>query len=93
MPQLHLLDDGVIYRNPDPGFKAECAFLPNVVPLDGDEVICVYRIGQAFYSTDGTLNVARSTDGWQDVVAGGPGLGRGERLTVRTATRLRTPSG
>ena len=63
MNRLHLLDDGVIYRNPDPGFKAECAFLPNVVPLDGDEVICVYRIGQAFYSTDGTLNVARSTDG------------------------------
>ena len=45
MNRLHLLDDGVIYRNPDPGFKAECAFLPNVVPLDGDEVICVYRIG------------------------------------------------
>ena len=63
MTKLHLLDEGVIYRNPEPGFKAECAFLPNVVPLDGDEVICVYRIGQAFYSTDGTLNVARSTDG------------------------------
>jgi len=63
MTKLHLLDEGVIYRNPEPGFKAECAFLPNVVPLDRDEVICVYRIGQAFYSTDGTLNVARSTDG------------------------------
>lgn len=63
MKRLHLLDDGVIYRNPDPGFKAECAFLPNVVPLDGEEAICVYRMGQAFYSTDGTLNVARSTDG------------------------------
>lgn len=63
MNRLRLLDDGVIYRNPDPGFKAECAFLPNVVPLGGDEVICIYRIGQAFYSTDGTLNVARSLDG------------------------------
>ncbi len=63
MKQLHPLDDGVIYRNPEPGFKAECAFLPNVVPLDGEEVVCVYRIGQAFYSTDGTLNVARSIDG------------------------------
>ena len=63
MKRLEVLDDGVIYKNPEPGLKAECAFLPNVVPLDGDEVICVYRIGQAFYSTDGTLNVARSTDG------------------------------
>jgi sialidase-1 len=63
MKRLKLLDDGVIYKNPDPGQKAECAFLPNVVPLDGDDVLCIYRIGQAFYSTDGTLNVARSTDG------------------------------
>ena len=33
MKRLKVLDDGVIYRNPEPGMRAECAFLPNVVPL------------------------------------------------------------
>ena len=54
MKQLHLLDDGVIYRNPEPEFKAECAFLPNVVPLDGDDVVCVYRIASGRRSTPQT---------------------------------------
>ena len=71
MKRLRLLDDGVIYKNPEPGLKAECAFLPNVVPLDGEVAICIYRIGQAFYSTDGTLNVARSVDGGQTWVQEG----------------------
>ena len=82
----------MIYRNPEPGFRAECASLPNVVPIDGDEVICVYRIGQAFYSTDGTLNVRTVDRRRQNVGAGGPCLGRGERRPGPTATPLLTPS-
>ena len=63
MPKLKLLSDGILYRNPTPGFKAECAFLPNIVPLSGTEALCFYRLGQAFYSTDGRLAILRSKDG------------------------------
>jgi len=60
---LTLEHEGPLYKNPKPGFRAECAFLPNIVPLGGDEVICTFRIGQAFYSDDGILALLRSTDG------------------------------
>ena len=66
--KLSIEHEGSLYKNPKPGFRAECAFLPNVVPLGGDEIICVYRVGQAFYSNDGKLALLRSTDGartWQ----------------------------
>ena len=61
--KLTVEHEGALYKNPKPGFRSECAFLPNIVPLGGDEVLCVYRIGQAFYSDDGKLALLRSTDG------------------------------
>ena len=63
MPRLNIVADGVLYRNPRPGYRAECASLPNVVPLSESEVLCFYRIGQAFYSTDGRIAKLRSKDG------------------------------
>ena len=63
MKRLSLMDEGILYRNARPGFTAECAFLPNVVPLGGEEVLCFYRLGQAFYSVDGRLACLRSGDG------------------------------
>ncbi|MGH7575830.1 MAG: sialidase family protein [Longimicrobiales bacterium] len=60
---LRTLRDGVLYRNPHPGHRAVCAFLPNVVPLSDREHLCFYRLGQAFYSLDGRLARLRSTDG------------------------------
>ena len=63
MKRLKVLSEGVLYRNPNPGFKAECAFLPNVVPLSQTEVTCFYRLGSAFDSVDGKLAKLRSTDG------------------------------
>ena len=65
MKRLILETDGVLYRNPRPGYKAESAFLPNVVPLGQGQVLCFYRIGQAFYSSDGRLAKLRSKDGGQ----------------------------
>ena len=68
MRRLKLLSEGILYCNPNPGFRAECAFLPNVVPLSAGEVMCFYRLGQAFYSIDGKLARLRSIDGgrtWQ----------------------------
>ena len=61
--KLKKITDGVLYRNPSPGIKAECAYLPNVVPLSETEILCFYRIGSAFYSADGKIAKLRSTDG------------------------------
>jgi hypothetical protein len=66
---LQVVHEGVLFRNPEPGHRAQCAYLPNVVPIDGDELVCFYRLGQAFYSLDGTIAQLRSTDGgltWLD---------------------------
>lgn len=66
---LELIHEGVLFRNPEPGHRALCAYLPNVVPLGADELLCFYRLGQAFYSLDGRVAQLRSTDGgrtWLD---------------------------
>src|SRR2546422_4509992 len=63
MKRLEIVDQGVLYRNPHPGHRAICAFLANVVPLGDDEILCFYRLGQAFYSHDGRLARLRSSDG------------------------------
>lgn len=69
MASLTVVHEGVIFRNPEPGVRALCAYLPNVVPLSDDELLCFYRTGQAFYSLDGRIGQARSADGgrtWVD---------------------------
>ena len=66
---LQLVHEGVLFRNPEPGHRALCAYLPNIVALDGDQLLCFYRLGQAFYSLDGRLAQLRSVDGgrtWLD---------------------------
>ncbi len=71
MKRLRVISEGVLYKNPNPGFKAECAFLPNIVPLSDTEIICFYRLGSAFYSVDGKLAKLRSTDGGETWVQEG----------------------
>ena len=68
MRTLVIDEEGVLYRNRCPGYKAECAYLPNVLPLHAGELLCFYRLGQAFYSADGRLAQLRSLDdgiAWQ----------------------------
>ena len=68
MRRITLVKDGILYRNPRPGYQAECAFLPYVLPLSPQELLCFCSIGQAFYSVDGKLLQLRSVDGgytWQ----------------------------
>jgi len=55
--------EGVLDRNRKPGYRAESACLPNVVCLSDKELLCFYRLGQAFYSHDGRIAQLRSTDG------------------------------
>jgi hypothetical protein len=63
MKRLRVVSEGILYRNPTPGYKAECAYLPNLQPLSDTEYICVIRIGSAFYSADGKLALLRTRDG------------------------------
>jgi hypothetical protein len=63
MTRLEIVHEGVLYRNPHPGHRAVCAFLANIVPVTDDELLCFYRLGQAFYSNDGRLAQLRSKDG------------------------------
>ena len=72
MATLTIDHEGVLFRNPEPGFRALCAYLPNIVPLSDDELLCFYRTGQAFYSLDGRIGQLRSSDGgrtWADETA------------------------
>ena len=55
MKKLKLLSEGVLYKNPNPGFKVECAFLPNIVPLSDTGLICFTGSVPAFYSVYGKL--------------------------------------
>ena len=63
MKKIEILDEGVLYRNANPGIRAEDAFLPNIVPISETEVMCFYRVGTAFYSVDGKIAKLRSLDG------------------------------
>jgi hypothetical protein len=89
---LSVVHEGVIFRNPEPGIRALCAYLPNVVPLTDDEVLCFFRLGQAFYSLDGRIGLARSGDGgrsWADETPTlAPILSGAFTYTAPHATRL-----
>lgn len=63
MSRLKLESESIIYRNPTPGYAAVAAVTSYLLPIAGSEVLAFYRKGQAFYSVDGVLTVARSTDG------------------------------
>ena len=69
--RLRIVAESILYRNPHPGHQAVCAYLPNVVPISERELLCFYRLGQAFYSLDGRLAVLRSRDGGETWVEEG----------------------
>ena len=63
MAALTLVDGGVIYRNPDPGYRHMSALFPNPLELPGGELICAYNRGSALYAADLAFFLARSADG------------------------------
>lgn len=69
--RLRIVSESILYRNPHPGHQAVCAYLPNVVPISEQELLCFYRLGQAFYSLDGRLALLRSRDGGETWVEEG----------------------
>jgi len=69
MPALHLVDEGILYRNPLPGHQVVHASIPFTLQLPGGELLSMYRRGTAFYSVDGVLAMVRSANGgrtWQE---------------------------
>src|SRR4051794_28017726 len=94
MTNLCIAHEGVLFRNPEPGIRALCAYLPNVVPISDDELLCFFRLGQAFYSLDGRVGQIRSTDGgstWSDETAAAlaPVLDPAFTYTAPHGSRLR----
>lgn len=69
MHKLEVVNEGVIYRNPNPGYQYVYASHSHPVQLSETELVCTYQRGQALYSTDLIFAFSRSTDGgitWQE---------------------------
>ena len=68
MSQIKLIDSGVIYRNPNPGYEYHFACQSHLIQLSQQELLCSFQRGQALYSLDAVMMQARSVDGgknWQ----------------------------
>lgn len=63
MANIRLVDEGVIYRNPNPGYEFHFACHSHLVQLTPQELLCTFQCGQALYSVDSVMMQARSTDG------------------------------
>lgn len=63
MSQLELLDSGVVYHNPNPGYQYTFACHSHAIELAPDELLCGYQRGQALYSVDSVCAQSRSRDG------------------------------
>ena len=62
MPQIEVVHEVPIYRNPDPGYGHVLACFSTVVQLSDHEFFCTYNRGTAIYATDLSFYAARSTD-------------------------------
>lgn len=63
MPQLEMVAEGVIYRNPNPGYQSIMAANSSLVQISESELLCLYNRGQAYYAPDMECYLARSIDG------------------------------
>jgi hypothetical protein len=59
---LHVLDTGLIYRNPRPHLHSVHAYFPSVVSLPNGEMLATLSLGEAFEATNLHTYVARSKD-------------------------------
>ena len=68
MASIRLVDQGVVYRNTNPGYEFHFACHSYLVQVTPRELLCTFQRGQALYSVDSVMVQARSTDGgrsWQ----------------------------
>ena len=63
MSQLEIIDEGILFINPDPTYHHVSAFFPSIVQLSDQEFICLYQIGEGIYAADSNIALQRSVDG------------------------------
>lgn len=63
MLSLKLIESGVVYRNPNPGYEYNFACHSHLVQLSETELLCGFQRGQALYSIDCVAAQSRSKDG------------------------------
>ena len=71
MARIRLVDEEVIYRNPNPGYEFHFACHSQLVQLTPQELLCTFQRGQALYSLDSVMMQARSTDGGRSLAERG----------------------
>ena len=63
MAKIEVVDAGVVYINPNPGYEYHFACHSHMVQLGPQEFLCGFQRGKALYSTDSVCSCSRSTDG------------------------------
>ena len=63
MALLEIVNEGILYINPDPAYHHVSAFFPSIVQLSDQELICLYQFGEGIYAADSTIALQRSVDG------------------------------
>jgi len=61
-PRIELIETGTIYANPIPHLVSRQAVFPGLVRLDGDRLLAVFSIGQAFDAADLSAHASVSHD-------------------------------
>ncbi len=83
MPEVEVLDTGLIYRNPKPHVRAEHAIFPSLARAGG-EIVATFALAEAFEAVNMHTHVARSGDGGETWQYEGP-LYRRRELTSDSA--------
>ncbi len=68
MPNLRLVDTGILYINPDPAHHHVFASHAHPLPLSAKEFVATYQRGDGMYAANANIALARSHDGgvtWQ----------------------------
>ena len=93
MAELEITGSGVIYINPEPGYRSNFSCHSYVVQLSDAELLCTFQRGQAMYSVDSVLTQARSTDGGQTWVPEAEILPADGRFSYHGPLVTRMPDG
>ena len=68
MPSVQVIDQHVVYENPEPQLRARHAYFPGAVRLPSRELVAMFLLGEAMNATNGNTYITRSTDSgrtWQ----------------------------
>jgi hypothetical protein len=61
--KIEIVKEGVVYRNPNPGYSYRFASHPHALQLSANELVCAFQRGEAMYAPDLEFVFSRSTDG------------------------------